>query len=407
MYLGGLSGASTTQLTCGNKTAGGSITWVVGGAGTDETFNGVINNDAYSSGTGITTIVKEGSGIWRLTGANTYSGTTTVNNGTLVVNGTHSGAGKITVIEGTLAGRGTLKGDVEIQTGAVIQPGDNYINTFTLQGKLNLSSGSVTEVEVNKTTATWDKLTVTGVVTFGGTLKVNFTGTPVVGAVYKIFNQTASPIGNFSAIQPASPGEGMLWSFTPSTGELKIIEGSLPVKLGLFTAKEDGSGVKLAWTTVSEENNDRFEIERSNGSFFTSILTVNGKGTTKSANNYSVYDFNPVKGSNYYRLMQYDLNGKGTDYGIREVKLGLGDASFQIYPNPVTDEFSVKASADSPSWLNAELRTLDGKIIAALAPAVKSGNEFKYRVVQKIASGVYILCLSNDNYKVTKKILIN
>ena len=407
MYLGGLSGASTTLLTCGNKTAGGSITWVVGGAGTDETFNGVINNDAYSSGTGTTTIVKEGSGIWRLTGANTYSGTTTVNNGTLIVNGTHSGAGKITVTEGTLAGRGTLKGDVEIQTGAVIQPGDNSINTFTLQGKLNLSSGSVTEVEVNKTTATWDKLTVTGVVTFGGTLKVNFTGTPVVGAVYKIFNQTAGPVGNFSSIQPASPGEGMLWSFTPSTGELKIIEGSLPVKLSSFTAKEDGSGVKLAWTTVSEENNDRFEIERSNGSFFTSILTVKGKGTTKSANNYSVYDFNPVKGINYYRLMQYDLNGKGTEYGIREVKSGLDDASLQVYPNPIIDEFSVKLSVDSPSLLHAELRTMDGEIAAKLAPAVKIGNEFKYRLGQKIASGVYILQLSNESYKATKKILIN
>ncbi len=94
--------------------AKGEGTWIVGGANTDETFRGVIDDkDQAGSHPGKTSIVKTGSGDWRLTGANTYSGTTKVEAGTLIVNGTHSGSGAITVNSGaTLAGKGTLTGAV-------------------------------------------------------------------------------------------------------------------------------------------------------------------------------------------------------------------------------------------------------------------------------------------------------
>jgi autotransporter-associated beta strand protein len=145
LYLGGLSGISGTYLGCASKkTDGTAMTWVVGGASTDETFKGIINNDCSASGHyGVTTIVKEGSGIWRLTGANVYSGTTTVIGGTLIVNGAHTGTGKVTVQDGAkLAGIGTLKSVVEIQSGATIEPGDSSIHIFTVNSTaLNLLSG--------------------------------------------------------------------------------------------------------------------------------------------------------------------------------------------------------------------------------------------------------------------------
>ena len=78
IYFGGLSGNAGTMLsTGGTKTASfgnGFTTYIVGAAGTDETFNGVINNHLYGAsadGNGTTTIVKEGAGLWRLNGNNT------------------------------------------------------------------------------------------------------------------------------------------------------------------------------------------------------------------------------------------------------------------------------------------------------------------------------------------------
>ena len=109
-YLGGLSGDASTSLAGFNVKAKGSGTWVVGGANTDETFRGVINDkDQAGTHPGTTAIIKAGTGDWRLTGNNIYSGTTTVQQGCLIVNGTHTGKGAVTVNSGaTLAGKGTL-----------------------------------------------------------------------------------------------------------------------------------------------------------------------------------------------------------------------------------------------------------------------------------------------------------
>ncbi|WP_288286675.1 autotransporter-associated beta strand repeat-containing protein [uncultured Prevotella sp.] len=85
-YLGGLSGDAGSSLSGFNVKAKGEGTWIVGGANTDETFRGVIDDkDQAGTHPGKTSIVKDGVGDWRLTGSNTYSGTTKVEAGTLIV----------------------------------------------------------------------------------------------------------------------------------------------------------------------------------------------------------------------------------------------------------------------------------------------------------------------------------
>jgi autotransporter-associated beta strand protein len=213
IYLGGLAGNTGTMLSCGGtKTASfgnGFTTYVVGAAGTDETFNGVINNHLYGNsadGNGTTTIVKEGDGLWRVTGTNTYIGTTTVTGGKFIVNGNNNGNGKVTVNDGaTLAGRGSITGEVEVA--GTLEPGDLSINTFTLKDKLTLQSTAVTSIDINKTTNAWDKLTVTSNIAYGGTLKINFTGTPASGDVFKIFTTAAAVSGTITSLIRLSPDQ--------------------------------------------------------------------------------------------------------------------------------------------------------------------------------------------------------
>lgn len=88
---------------------------------------------------------------------------------------------------------------------------------------------------------------------------------------------------------------------------------ALPVELTSFTADlVNDNDVILNWRTESEINNDYFLIERSiDGSNWEEISTVDGNGTTQETQFYSEYDYDlRVSGVYYYRLTQYDYDGK-------------------------------------------------------------------------------------------------
>ena len=221
MRLGGLSGTSGTMLAGADKqNNSATMTWIVGGAGTDETFDGVINNQCSKyQYNGTTSIVKEGTGDWRLTGYNIYSGTTRVTGGKLIVNGTHTSTAATTVEGGALAGEGRLYSRVTVQAGAELEPGDNGIATFYMAG-LTLNSGSMVNMDLNATALTNDKVTCTSTVSYNGTLSLEITGEPEIGDTYTLFTGSGHS-GSFAEIVPATPGDGMQWSF--NDGVLSVI----------------------------------------------------------------------------------------------------------------------------------------------------------------------------------------
>lgn len=282
--FGGLSTDLTAvKLSCGGtKNVGfgnGFTTYSIGGANTDETFKGIINNELYGSATasdGTTTITKEGDGLWRLTGTNTYSGTTTVIGGKLIVNGSHTGSGAFTVIQGILAGKGSIAANVDVAD--TLQPGDGSVDKLTLKAKLTLESTSVTQIDINKsTTNTSDNVAVTGAIVYGGTLQINIIGTPVSGDIFKIFTIGSTFSGTFAQIIPATPGTGLVWKFKPATGELLVVTANFveaPTNL-TFTATSDAvsftSSINVSW--VDNSNNEiNFVLERSTDSLtFTDI----------------------------------------------------------------------------------------------------------------------------------------
>jgi autotransporter-associated beta strand protein len=70
---------------------------------------------------GTMTLAKTGNGTLALNNTNSYSGNTTVSNGTLLVNGIITSP--VTVFGGTLGGGGTVAGNVALQSGATLSPG--------------------------------------------------------------------------------------------------------------------------------------------------------------------------------------------------------------------------------------------------------------------------------------------
>lgn len=235
-YLGGLSGDAGSSLSGFNVKAKGEGTWIVGGANTDETFRGVIDDkDQAGSHPGKTSIVKDGSGDWRLTGANTYSGTTKVEAGTLIVNGTHSGTGAITVNSGaTLAGKGTLTGAVTMN--GTLMVGDTLVTDkgLTFKGALKLGSNAILQLNDAKAEATYTE-----------------------GDQVRVFTGTAT--GMFKEIIPATPGEGLEWDTTSlSTGILKVVKSSGTTGISEVKSNNDSPRYNLNGQRINGQTNGLF-----------------------------------------------------------------------------------------------------------------------------------------------------
>ena len=234
LTLGGLSGASTTYLNgSGKQTDGFTCTWTVGTANSDETFAGKINNWSCSGSghVGTVNIVKAGTGLWRLTGSNDYKGTTKVNAGTLIINGTNSGTGAVTVAaDAMLAGQGSIAGAVTVN--GTIQAGDAILGkTLTLKSTLRVNKTGV--VSIPATATKGNTIAVTGNITLaeGATLMIadgTLGEAPADGMTYQVFKCSGTITGTFAEIQPAAPGENQSWDTTElyTTGVLKVKGGS-------------------------------------------------------------------------------------------------------------------------------------------------------------------------------------
>ncbi len=180
----------------------------------------------------------------------------------------------------------------------------------------------------------------------------------------------------------------------------------LPIELLSFTAEKNEEGIMIKWVTATELNNDYFVLEKSrNGKVFDEIYRVSGNGTTHAKVNYSYLDPYPYNGFNYYRLVQYDYDGKSTTSKIIRIKAetNRGDG-IAVYPNPVKDRLTINFSEE---WQNSKaviaIHDLQGNKIAEREVS-SPGNSIDFEWDHKI-EGFYWIKISNPQQTVVKKLV--
>ena len=158
-YSGGTTIDNGT-LQLGNGGATGSIVGNVS-TGSSSAILAFNRTDAYAfSGTisGSGQVRQIGSGTTALSAANTYSGSSVLTAGTLLVNNTAGsglGTGNVAVNGGTLGGSGSFTGNVTVNAGGRLSPG-NSIESLGAGG-ITFTAGTF-EFELNTTSTTADLL---------------------------------------------------------------------------------------------------------------------------------------------------------------------------------------------------------------------------------------------------------
>lgn len=136
----------------------------------------------------------------------------------------------------------------------------------------------------------------------------------------------------------------------------------LSVELTEFngTFNNEMSEVHLMWNTSSERDNSHFIVERSvDTQVWSGVGIKAGSGTTTSATTYQMIDSNPNNGESYYRLKQFDLDGKMTISDIIRVNRTI-ENSIHVYPNPTKDAFTINSNNEI---LNVRIVDIQGGIV--------------------------------------------
>jgi autotransporter-associated beta strand protein len=184
----------------------------VGNNGLNTVFSGIIQDGGFSQSEG-GSLAKTGAGTLTLTGANLYTGGTTVNQGKLVIDnqsGSGTGTEVVSVSAGTLGGGGTISGVVIVGTGngtrAFLAPaaGTKKQATLTVQGGVILQADAtyICTARAKGSSARGDKVVANGVTINGAafSFRPKVQGALQAGLVFKaIENTSANPIsGTFS-----------------------------------------------------------------------------------------------------------------------------------------------------------------------------------------------------------------
>ncbi|QIX60235.1 hypothetical protein HER32_03125 [Hymenobacter sp. BT18] len=178
----------------------------------------------------------------------------------------------------------------------------------------------------------------------------------------------------------------------------------LPVQLTTFTAVGVGPGAaRLAWTTASEKNSVRFEVQRSpDGETFATIGTVAGQGHKNSPTSYSFLDTHlptttPQRLA-YYRLQQVDADNAIHYSPVRTVALPQPTARLELAPNPARGHATLRGSTPG-----AEVQVFDALGRLVLMAAADSTGTSALQLPAGLPGGVYVVRTSGQSLRLLVK----
>jgi hypothetical protein len=209
-----------------------------------------------------------------------------------------------------------------------------------------------------------------------------FPGTPWQGYADLVFNRV------------------LTWSGLTTFSEFGGAGGTgnpLPVELTTFSGSCDDEKIAIEWKTVSEHNSSHFDLEESrDGENWKLLSTEQAAENSNQEIIYNAIDNDVIDGNNYYRLLQFDVDGKFKIYGPINVTCAeVVKGYFSSFPNPSGQAFQVIVN-NKDLIGNSTLNIVDSKgtILNQLNVELKDGINM-FVVNESLAPGIYFINITN------------
>ncbi|MEO8067374.1 MAG: M36 family metallopeptidase [Flavobacteriales bacterium] len=176
-------------------------------------------------------------------------------------------------------------------------------------------------------------------------------------------------------------------------------DSSLPVELVDISATAEQAGIVVAWATASENNSERYDVERSaDGDGWAIIGSQAAAGNSLARNEYSFLDATPETGVNYYRLRMIDLDGSQERSSTVSAEWKSGAPL--SYPNPSNGGFWVSATA------NDQIEILDA--LGQSMPYARTTSDARTWIeLVRPVTGLYLLRIGSGDAAVTERIMLS
>lgn len=206
------------------------------------------------------------------------------------------------------------------------------------------------------------------------------------------------------------PGTEYEWYVTIDDGESVTTSavfdfrtaGALPVSLLTLRAVNESHRVKIDWTTTSETNTAKFEVEHSaDGRAFSKIGEVKAANNSSGNRTYSLYDENPFASATYYRLKMFDNDGQFTySKTVHVTRTG----KFAVLPNPVIRN-EIRIVTDRLPNGNAHIKIYDqaGRLQLSQQRVV---NGHPVILSHQLSAGMYFIEVEMKGMKETQTFIV-
>lgn len=202
---------------------------------------------------------------------------------------------------------------------------------------------------------------------------------PGTGYQIAIFEYNGS--GVTSLFNPVSPAVG-----TFSTNALPF-----PVEwLGVEVQWTDNAAT-IRWTTGSEVNSDRFEVERKRGGRNWEVLGQSAAMGNSAAPTTYYWEDGTAQDRDVYRVVEIDFDGNRSISNQVELRIPYS-LTFTVFPNPVSEVLTIRADK-SLGWV--EMIDGSGRTVKR---AWTSESEVSIEV-RELSDGVYWIVTSEEKHR--------
>ncbi len=237
---------------------------------------------------------------------------------------------------------------------------------------------------------------------FSGSIQINYTDAELNGLAEADLTLNIHNGTNWSAY-PASTRDAINnYVFTNGLSGITLNEltlasqfAPLPLTWLSFTVKaQNNSQSLLQWVTAQEQNTKDFYIQHcADGINWVTIGSLPAAGNSNSTSSYNYVHTNPVKGLNYYRIKQTDVDSRYGYSPVRMLSFTRALQPFTIMGNPVTNDVLTLQVNIATSLA---FYTADGKLL--WREQVNAGT--KTIDVSRYAKGTYLLKTITTTQKV-------